>query len=93
LDATGLDDITSEVYLRQRDCVNVSREVSNYWKAEFFSRERLANPHRVYPALLLGWIREVCLIALVLGFKTPLSSIPFPPPRFPHRYLRICWML
>ena len=60
LDASTLDDITSDVYLRQRDGINVSREVSKYWMAEFFSRERLANPNRVYPAILLGWIREVC---------------------------------
>jgi len=82
MDATALDEVTSEVSLRQREGVNVSRDVSNYWKAEFFSRERMADPCRVYPAILLGWIREVppppLVLPSLLTFLQVVGKVCFP---------------
>ena len=58
-DADALNETMDEVQLRFREVVLAGREVTKYWTAYFFQQNREQYPDRVYPAFLLGWIRQV----------------------------------
>lgn len=56
-----------ELQLRNREVFLAGREVSKYWTTYFFQQKWEEDPNRTYPAMLLGWIRQV---------HTQLQKIP-----------------
>lgn len=75
--ADTLSQVVEEVQIRGREITLVDREVTKYWVAEFFSRQIKHSPGRVYPAILLGWIRAVsfgCLESCTAAKRGPKAG-------------------
>ena len=55
----GLGVLADEVAAGVREHILLERDVTNYWLARYFRSASEANPGRVWPAVLLHWIRQV----------------------------------
>lgn len=62
-DGAALGALVDEVTTTVREHISLEREITNYWIAKYFEQETARDPERTWPALLLGWIRQVSLCA------------------------------
>ena len=52
-------EVLDEVAVHHREAVLVTRDVTDYWIAQYFHRAMQTDPYRTWNATLLQWIRRV----------------------------------